>query len=226
MMKKFLVCLLMCVLLPVVGMAETSRITVMGKATVSLEPDQATLTASVVTQGESAATAAAENAEHVTGLLSALKAFGLQDDQFTTDSYQVSTVYDYTQGNARAVGYEVRNRITVHLTDMTQLGAVIDLCLTGGANEIGSILYASSRLGECEDEALHKAIEEGHRRAELAAEACGLKLGGVVSVTESYSSYTGARYAAEDSLYKNSTQIFASNLEVSASVEMVFQTEN
>ena len=33
--------------------------------------------------------------------------------------------------------------------------------------------------------ACKKAIEEGRRRAELAAEACGLKLGGVVSVTES-----------------------------------------
>ena len=198
-MKKLFALLLACALCAVSAAAlAEATVTVSASATVQVAPDQATMMLGVVTRNADAAAAAAENASRMNAVLEALAAAGIPREDLSTSNYSVNGYYVADSAGEPAVGgYEVTNTLRVVVRDVERVGALLDVGLKAGANQSYGISYQSSQAAQAGDEALAAAMAEGRRKAEVLANAAGAELGGLVSVTESYSTYQGRMLSKE-----------------------------
>ncbi len=230
-MKKLLALILTLMLaLPAGSLAETAAadgatITVTGSAVVTLEADYAQVSVGVSTSAKTVDEASKQNAEAIHTVIEALKAAGVQEDDIATSNYSVHAEYDYSSlGGQKLSGYNVTNQLNVVIRDMAHIGATLDKATAAGANNIYNIQFLSTKADEAQDEATAYAVQDAMRRAKLLAEAAGLQLGSIVSISDS----TGG-YAVVTRSYKSTLDAVAGNsilpddASVSANVTIVFE---
>ena len=158
-------------------------------------------------------------------VIAALKEAGILEDDVATSSYTVRAEYDYSSlGKQKLTGYNVTNQLTVNLRDMEHIGATLDQLTAAGANNIYNIEFLSTRSGEAQDEATAYAVQDARRKAQLLADAAGLELGGILSISETTSGFYGTArtYAAKDMVAAGNS-ILPDDTSVTASVTMVFE---
>lgn len=230
-MKKHLALILTLMLaLPTACLAETAAadgatITVTGSAVVTLEADYAQISVGVSTSAKTVDEASKQNAEAIHTVIEALKAAGVQEDDIATSNYSVHAEYDYSSlGGQKLSGYNVNNQLNVVIRDMAHIGATLDKATAACANNIYNIQFLSTKADEAQDEATAYAVQDALRRAKLLAEAAGLTLGNIVSISDS----TGG-YAVVTRSYKSTLDAAAGNsilpddASVSANVTIVFE---
>ena len=233
MMKKFLLLIMVLLLaLPCLAVAEApvmaangATLTVSGSASVTLKADYAQISVGVSTTAKTVDEAVQQNTELIHQVITALQDAGVADDDIVTSSYSVYAEYDYSSfSGQKLAGYNVTNQLSVIIRDMEHIGATLDKATAAGANNIYNIDFRSTKANEAQDEATLYAVQDAMRKAQLLAQAAGLQLGGVVSVSES----SGMIYAAART-YKSAMDTAAGNAilpddaSVSASVTMVFE---
>jgi hypothetical protein len=74
--------------------------------------------------------------------------------------------------------------VTVVVRDVTRLGELIDLAAENGANQFRDIDFRVSGQDAKLDEARREAMANAIRRAKLYAEAAGVELGKVMTISE------------------------------------------
>ena len=167
--------------------AETlpAAISVTGEATVSVAPDLAKIDAGVVTQAKTAREASEANNAAMGRVLLGLKGAGIDEKDFQTS--RLSLYPQYSTNNAGpnvVVGYQVSNRVTVKLRDVTRVASVIDTLVAAGANNIGGINFMVSGASKLLDDAREQAVADARRKAEIYARAAGVTLGAPLSISE------------------------------------------
>ena len=229
-MKKLLI-LLICLFLPCLALAEETvfaaegaTITVTGSAVVTLEADYARISVGVSTKAKTVEEASLENTACIHAVIAALKEAGVAEEDIATSNYYVNAEYDYSLGGQRQSGYNVTNQLTVIIRDMAHIGATLDKATAAGANNIYNIEFLSTQADKAQDEATSHAVQDAMRKAQLLADAAGLELGGILSLTESTGGvYVTARnYAFKDAV-ATSNSILPDDTSVSASVTIVFE---
>ena len=227
--------LVLLAVLPCLALAESRTVTVTATVTVQTDPDTATIQFGVVTSARDVAQASAANAAQMDGLIRALAAAGIPEEDVHTSSYYVNTRYNYQKpdedGNYPIIGYEVSNTLSVTVRNVDQAGSIIDLALASGATSCNGISFSSSGAGEASDQALTAALAEGHRKAALIAASCGGSLGELQHVTEVYTSgnvVLSAKRSAMDAAAEPEeaafgTYINGDSVTFSATVEMTFE---
>ena len=78
--------------------------------------------------------------------------------------------------------YLVRRQLDVEITDLDQLGAIIEGAADVGVNEVSPPRLASSREDELHREALAAAATDAETNARVLADTLGMTLGSVVEV--------------------------------------------
>jgi uncharacterized protein YggE len=168
------------------GAADETGITVTGSARVSAAPDQALVSIGVVAEAATAKEALAENNEATAAVIAAIKAAGVEARDVQTSDLSVFPRYDEAEsGRAPTlVGYSVRNAVSVRVRAIGSLGGLLDAVVKAGANEIQGISFLVGDADRRRDEARTAAFGDARRKAELYAEAAGLALGSVRSLSE------------------------------------------
>ena len=230
-MKKLLILLLtLALLLPVFAQAEHAAapgatITVSGNATVTLKADYAQVTVGVSTKAPSVEEASQKNTVAIHAVIVALTEAGVLEEDIATSNYSVNAEYDYSSmGGQRLTGYNVSNQLNVTIRDMEHIGATLDKATAAGANTIYNIQFLSTKADAAMDEATAYAVQDAMRRAQLLADAAGLQLGSIVSITDTVTGYGGmprTYKSTMDSAAGNS--ILPDDASVSASVTIVFE---
>jgi uncharacterized protein YggE len=87
------------------------------------------------------------------------------------------------------VGYRVTNQVRITLRDTAKLGAILDKVVSLGANQIDSIEFGVAEPEALKDEARKLALKNVTDNAKLYAEAAGVTLGPILTITEEESSY-------------------------------------
>ncbi len=160
-------------------------VTVTGEATVATSPDMALIRIGVTGQGKTARAASDANARDMTVVLAAIKESGVADRDIQTTSLSVQPQYDANKtGPARLIGFQVNNQATVKIRDIGQLPAILDRAISAGANEMSGIEFVVSEQSKLLDKARAEAIADARRKAELYANAAGMKVGRVMSISE------------------------------------------
>lgn len=147
-----------------------------------------------------------------------------------TINYNIYPEYDWSSGKQESKGYRTTNTLKVTTQYFDDLGAIVDSAVKAGATGIDSINFELSKdkQNEVKREALAKATEDAKLKAEAIANGLGAKLGKLTSVTESSYNYIpyplfrggGDIAAAEKAV---STNIEPQNLEITASINVVYQ---
>lgn len=230
-MKKLLILLLtLALLLPVFAQAEHAAapgatITVSGNATVTLKADYAQVTVGVSTKAPTVEEASQKNTVAIHAVIVALTEAGVLEEDIATSNYSVNAEYDYSSmGGQRLTGYNVSNQLNVTIRDMEHIGATLDKATAAGANTIYNIQFLSTKADAAMDEATAYAVQDAMRRAQLLADAAGLQLGSIVSITDTVTGYGGmprTYKSTMDSAAGNS--ILPDDASVSASVTIVFE---
>jgi uncharacterized protein YggE len=162
-----------------------------GEGDINVAPTLAHISGGVVSSAPTAAKALAANNKAMTDVIEAFKKEGIESKDIGTSNFSVEPQYVYEDENNRRtkppkiIGYEVRNTVNVTIRDLKKLGTILDVTVTSGANNIGNVSFDVENASKLQDDARRKAFEDAHRKAELYAAAAHLKLGRVVSITES-----------------------------------------
>ena len=162
-----------------------TRVTVSGDSIVQAQPDTALITVSVVTQSKRAIDAQQENAAKSDAVVRALKAAAGAGAEVKTSGYSLQPQRVYRENQPPTItGYEARNSVTVTLSDLTKVGAVIDATAMAGANDIAGISFTLRRDRPARDEALAQATREAMGKVRVIAEALAGRLVRIVEVQE------------------------------------------
>jgi uncharacterized protein YggE len=160
-------------------------ITVSGEASVRVAPDLAILHAGATNVAKTAAEASAANAKAVMALLAALKDAGVPEKDIQTGRYSLFPQQDHKgKGAPRIVGFQASNNLTIRLTDISKIDAVLDALVKAGANDIGGIEFQVTGRSKALDEARAKAFADAKRKASIYARAAEVELGRVLLITE------------------------------------------
>src|SRR5207249_8674930 len=120
----------------------TTQAAVAGEAITRVEPDTSIMTLSVVTQSTQAITAQQENARKSDAVASAVKNVAGSSAEVKTSDYTLQPQYDYRDNRLpKIVGYDARNSVIVTMSDLKNVGAVIDAASRAGANSIDSVSF-------------------------------------------------------------------------------------
>ena len=161
-------------------------ITITGTGEVRAVPDQAQLSAGVVSQAKTAAAALAENSRKMTAVFAAIKKMGVPDKSIQTSDFSVSPQYPpyNSQQERRITGYQVSNTVTVRLDDMKKLGPALDALVSAGANQINSVSFSIADPGPLLTKAREEAVKDATEEAQTYARAAGVHLGPIQAIGE------------------------------------------
>jgi len=163
-------------------------IVVTGTGRVALRPDTGVIDVGVEARAARLADATAEVDRKMRDVLAAVKALGVRAADVRTTVYAIDPIAEQRQAgdaSARIVGYRVSNVVQVRARDVEGLGKIVDAAVTAGANVVRNIHFAIDDPSRAEAEARALAIQDAAARARQVAAAAGVKLGRLLSATES-----------------------------------------
>lgn len=155
---------------------------------VSAIPDLALVTAGVVAEGRTTATALAEADRAAAALLREVEAAGIAKADVATVDFSVRPNWSQRTGTnpppAHIVGYTVENTFRVKVRRLADLGPLVERLVETGSNSVSGIAFDVSDADRRRDEARVAAVKAARARADLLAEAAGERIVRVLSMTE------------------------------------------
>lgn len=160
-----------------------SRLSVSGQGDARTAPDLAVIQLGVETQAESASAAMKQNSEQQTTVIDALKSAGIETKDIQTSGLNLNPMMDYDKNEV--TGYRASNMVSVRVTEIANLGEVLDAVVSAGANNINGINFQREDSQAVEDDARRAAVEDARHKAEVMAEAAGMTLGPIMQLRDS-----------------------------------------
>ncbi|MFC3884187.1 SIMPL domain-containing protein [Bacillus songklensis] len=142
-----------------------NTITVHGQGTVKAIPDTISMTIGVMTENLNVQEALKENSAKSTQLIQALNQMGIRDEQIETASFTINPKYDYSDGKATLIGYEVQHLFTLTVKDVKQAGEVYKTAVDSGANIARNLQFQLQNADLYYQEALKLAVQNAKEKA-------------------------------------------------------------
>ena len=163
-----------------------ASITAVGNASVSVTPDMARVDLGVATQAGTAQDATQQNATQAGAVITALQTLLGANATIKTISYSVSPVYNNPPAgqSTTVIGYMVTNIVEATLTDLTQVGKVIDTAIQSGANRVQGISFGLQDSTAPVAQALKLAAARARSQADAIASGLNLHTGAVLRASE------------------------------------------
>lgn len=162
-------------------------ITVNGEGELTVKPDIAIVNLSVVERGQTVGAATQAGNQKMNQVVSFLKGLGVSEDDLKTTNYWLNPDYRYPKegGEPQIVGYTLNQNVRVKVRDLTKVEEVIDGAVKAGVNQTGQLSFEIDDDSEARAEAREEAFADAREKAEAMASAAGVRLGRVVSFSES-----------------------------------------
>ena len=164
-------------------------LTVRGDAQLDKPADELRIRVGVVTESDEAPTALRENSRQMNDVIDALKKTGLTDKEYQTSQFQIQPMYTRRTRQSpvdwkpKIIGYRVSNSLNVKTKKLELAGELIQAANEAGANSIDSISFGLADPRTHRAEAIRAATANALTDARTLAEAAGLRLVRVLSIT-------------------------------------------
>jgi hypothetical protein len=200
-----------------------------GSGKAFLTPDIAYINVGVHTEGPSAAEAVAENNRLAQAVQAALKKMGVAEKDIQTTNFSIypQTQYDTEGKPTGKVLYIVDNTVFVTARDLTKIGELLDTVVQAGANSINGISFDVADKTAALSAARKAAVENARLKAEELAQAAGVTIGAVQTITE-YSSNPTPIYEAKlamDAPSPSAVPIAAGQMTLTVEVNIVYEIQ-
>src|SRR6187551_870185 len=142
-------------------------ITVPGAATVTVEPDVASVRLGVNVIAATAGAARESAAQTMNAILDAVLAQGVAGRDVRTALVSLNPTMDYSDNQGpRITGYQVQNSVSVTLRDLSKAGQLIDAALGAGASTLDSLEFRLEETMQASVQARLYAMADAKARAE------------------------------------------------------------
>lgn len=159
-------------------------ISTQGTGIVNGSPDTVTVGLGVQTQAVDATAALNANAQRATALIETIKSKGVDGQDITTSHLSVQPNY---QPDGTIAGYVVTNQVTATLREVSKSGALIDAAASaaGDAIRVQQLTFSIADDSALRAQARAQAVKQAQGQAKQIADAAGVQLGDLQSITES-----------------------------------------
>jgi uncharacterized protein len=163
-----------------------STVKVRGLGELEFVPDTAALTLGVDITHPVLETAKTDATTQMQAILAALRNEGIAKSDIKTSRFWVQVVRENKKNYApgRITGYRVSNAVTVTIREVEKAGEVLNAALETGANDVGGVRFYMRDEKPLLNEALKLAVEDATARAEVLANAAGVNLGPILSMSD------------------------------------------
>jgi uncharacterized protein YggE len=163
-----------------------NTITVSAEGKIYAKPDIGEINLGVTNEAKTVAEAQAKSTEAINKVMDFLKSSGVEEKDIRTTNYNIRPVYDYTEARGQTLrGYSVSQNLDVKIRDLAKSGNIIAGAATGGANVVGGLNFTIDDLDAIKAQARQEAINKARNKAKELTDELGIKLGKLVSFSES-----------------------------------------
>jgi uncharacterized protein len=207
---------------------EASTMTVMGTATVTAAPDQASLSLGIRNIEADASAAMQANSLQMTEVFAVLAKAGVDASDISTSGLSLQPQYGRHDGQSQKIeGYQAMNNLTVTIDKIDSAGAVLDAVVGAGINSISNLRFEKADTTSLEAEARAAAIRDARAKAEAYADALGTTVIGVKMVNEAGISRPQPMYDSMSTMRASApVPIAQDDVSVTATVSAVFEIES
>lgn len=211
---------------------DVPKLSVSGQANLRKPADELNMTIGVTNTNSSAQEAIKENSARMQSVINALDKLGLAKSDYQTGHFSITPTYTPYPKNPppdwrqTINGYEVNNSVQIRTDKLHLAGQIIDSTSKSGANTINNIHFALKDRREYGDEALTAATKNAIADAKVIADAAGVKLLRLLSISLNSTPSVSPRmntyaktYAAESA----PTPIEPGDIDISADVLVIFE---
>jgi len=162
-------------------------IVVEGEGRATLKPDIATVSFSVISEGKDPVSLQADNNQKMTQAIEAVKTLGIEAKDIKTTGYNLSPRYVYRRekGRSEIDGYTLTQKVTVKVRNLDKVASVLAALPPAGINQIHGPNFSVDDPDEFLAAARAEAFAKAKRRATELAATAGVRLGKVVTFSES-----------------------------------------
>lgn len=207
--------------------ADSAKIIVSGQGEVSAAPDMAVVSVGVTNEARTASAALAANSQAMGAVLQRLRDAGVAERDLQTSNLSLSPRWDQPSQvgtQPRIVAFLASNQLSVRVRALEELGSILDIVVQDGANTLGGLSFAVAEPEPLLDEARVAAVADATRKARLLSEAAGVTLGPLLEMSESSGGGGPIPMARMEMSLADAVPVASGELEMSATVTMVFAT--
>ena len=168
-------------------MAQSDIVTVSGQGSVSITPDTALAQVGVEARAPQLNDALSDATQRMTRVLESVRALGVDSKDISTSRIAIEPIAAPRRNEGDPVridGYRVTNTAQLRLHDVRAVGRVLDAVVRAGANTIGSLAFTVNDRTAVEAQARTLAVRDAATKAQQLADAAGVRLGPLLSLTE------------------------------------------
>ena len=208
--------------------ADGTLLSVSASADAKRVPDVASLSTGVVTQATDANAAMRANAVQMDKVMKAIRAAGIAERDIQTSGINLNPQYNYRDNAPPTItGYQASNTVSITVRDLAKLGKVLDTLVEQGANQVNGPSFEVDKPDEAYDEARVGALKKAQARANTYADALGLKVRRIVSISEGGSSMPRPmpmmRAMSADAGMAKETSVSPGETTLSVNLDVVFE---
>ncbi len=167
---------------------ESHSISITGEGKVTSVPDVAKIQLGYSVEKKTVADAQKENTAKMNAVIDKLKKdFKIDEKDIKTVNYFISPQYNWNDGRQSLRGYLVSQDLGVKVREMDKVSQILDMAGSVGLNQIGNLSFEIDNPEELKQQAREKALAQAKEKAEALAKIVGVKLGNIISFSESSS---------------------------------------
>ena len=230
-MKKLFAFILAAALMAACSLAVAeTQISVSGSGETRIRADTAVISLGVNARDKDVLKAQQQVNDAIAAIRKALTDQGVKEENINTEFINIYAMYDYQNDQEKLAAYNASSTLAIKVTDTASVGSLIDLCFAAGANTLNGVSFSASDTEEAEALAMKDAVADAKKKAEILAEASGLKITGIEIISEgsvyTYDNNVGNVFAAKGLSEESAgTIVQSAKLLVSASVSITFTAE-
>ncbi len=160
-------------------------ITISGEGKVTAIPDVAVVSLGAQTERKNVADAQRENTRVMNALRERLTTLAIPAEDIATSQYQVYPQYDWGNGKPTLRGYQVVQQLTVKIRDFEKISPVLGAVGELGLNQVSGLQFTIDDPETYRQQARISALQQAKRKAQALAQVAGVRLGRLVTFTES-----------------------------------------
>lgn len=211
---------------PAAAQDQARRITVSGEGSVEAAPDMATITLGVTNEAPEAKAAMAATSAAVGQVLERLTSLGIEPRDIQTQRLSLNPVWSGRGSSgtypAKITGFSASNTVLLRIRDLDILGTTLDAVISDGANDFNGLQFDIQEPRPLQDAAREAAVKDAIAKAQLLADAAGVPLGQIVTITEQSGGGSQPMFMQRAAMAESSVPVAAGEVSLSASVLVVF----
>jgi len=170
---------------------QQDTIVVSGKGELTVKPDIATISFSVMEENMDVSKASDGVNTKIAKIIATLKADGMSETDIKTTGYNIYPRYNYVNskiypygGTQVLAGYDVTQSIEIKIKDLTKAGKIVTDLGTLNVTDMSGLNFTEDKYDDLVRQARDQAITDARDQASKLAKALGVRLSKIVGYSE------------------------------------------